>query len=117
MLILHQIVNKVLNVLFFYFVMMSKNCLHSFVCLVTASAVLSSCASLKGDVAKDKALTEANKKAKMMGLKVGSSCKYIGFIGSGTEQQAIKDGKIKMKLFSVKDVGNIFKKCTYVYGR
>ena len=97
--------------------MVSKNCLFSLVCLIATSAVLPSCASLKGDVAKDKALTEANKKAKMMGLKVGSSCQYIGFIGKGTEQQAIADGKIKMKLFSVKGVGNILKKCTYVYGR
>lgn len=85
--------------------------------LILSSFCLLSCASLKGDIAKDKALTEANKKASSMGLKNGSACKYIGFIGDNSESKAIQNAGIRMKLFSVKDVGGFFKKCTYAYGR
>ena len=76
-----------------------------------------SCATLMGEKAKDDALKTANKKAKSMGLKVGSACKYIGFIGDSSEKKAMSNGGMKNKLFSVKDVGGVFKKCTYVYGK
>ncbi len=87
------------------------------VSLMLSSFCLFSCASLKGDAAKDKALTEANKRASSLGLKNGSACKYIGFIGDNSESKAVKNAGIRIKLFSVKDVGGFFKKCTYVYGR
>ena len=77
---------------------------------------LSSCATLMGEKAKEKALDEANKKAKRMGLKVGSACKYLGFIGNNSEKSALSNGGVKVKMFSV-NVGGLLKNCTYVYGK
>ena len=74
-----------------------------------------SCTTIFGEKAKEDALNLANKKAKNLGLKVGKACKYIG-IGDNSGQTAIKNGKIKLKMFSV-NVGGILKNCTYVYGK
>lgn len=85
------------------------------VVLVSFCLFLSSCAVLMGEKAKEDAFNKANKKAKTMGLKVGKACSYIG-IGDNSEQTAVKNGKIKVKMFSVK-VGGILKNCTYAYGK
>ena len=76
----------------------------------------SSCAVLVGEKAKDEAFKKANNKAKATGLKVGSACKYVGFIGDNSERKATKNGKIGIKMFSV-NVGGFLKNCTYAYGR
>lgn len=89
----------------------------SFIFLLSISTLsLTSCAQLVGDKAKDEAFKVANNKAKSMGLKVGSACKYIGFIGDNSESKAVADGKIKFKMFSVQ-TGGLLKNCTYAYGK
>ena len=115
-----NIVNYFLKFLFalliqfgFIFRYMKKIAILSCLCL---SLTLTNCATLMGEKAKDDALNAANSKAKTLGLKVGSSCKYIGFIGNNSESNAIKNGNIKMKMFSV-NAGGFFKNCTYAYGR
>jgi len=94
---------------------MKKNFIGFVYCCVIL--LLSNCATLIGEKAKDDALKAANTKAQKMGLKVGSACKYLGFIGDNSEQKATANGSIKIKLFSVKNVGGIIKSCTYVYGK
>ncbi|GEM_PF-6163503 len=69
-----------------------------------------------GEKAKEDALQAANKKAKSMGLKVGSACKYVGFVGDNSEKKALANGGIKIKMFSV-NAGGLIKNCTYVYGK
>jgi hypothetical protein len=81
-----------------------------------STIMLSSCTILVGEKAKDEAFKRANNKAKATGLKVGSACKYVGFIGDNSEKKAVKNGKIGIKMFSV-NVGGVLKNCTYVYGR
>ena len=89
----------------------------NFLLIMTFILNLTSCATLIGEKAKDDALKTANAKAQKMGLKVGSSCKYLGFIGDNSEQKAVANGGIKIKLFSVKNVGAVIKSCTYAYGK
>ena len=92
------------------------NKVFSFLFLIIGCFSISSCATLMGEKAKEDALQVANKKAKTMGLKVGSACKYIGFIGDNSEKKALSNGGVKVKMFSVK-VGGLLKNCTYVYGK
>ena len=79
--------------------------------LIVVLSQLNSCATLMGEKAKDEAITAMNKKAKVMGLKVGSACKYIGFIGDNSEAKAKKDGGIKFGSVTLK-AGGVLKNCT-----
>ena len=57
-----------------------------------------------------------NKGIKTAGLKSGESCKYIGFIGSDSVEDAKKKGGVKIVMYKNTD-GNFLKKCTTVYGK
>ena len=52
----------------------------------------------------------------LTGVKEGKACKYLGFIGNNSEEQAKKNGNISFVLYKTTEDGT-FSKCTYVYGR
>jgi hypothetical protein len=52
----------------------------------------------------------------LTGVKEGKACKYLGFIGDNSEEQAKKNGNISFVLYkNTEDC--TFSKCTYVYGK
>ena len=95
---------------------MKKNVVLS----ILSVSLLTNCASLAQDVAKEQAKKKAKEMVSKLGLsqdliKEGESCKYIGFIGDNSEKKALTEGGIKYKLYSVKDKGTL-KQCTYAFG-
>ncbi len=52
----------------------------------------------------------------LTGVKEGKACKYLGFIGDNSEEQAKKNGNISFVLYKNTE-NSTFGKCTYVYGK
>ena len=75
-----------------------------------------SCSSVVKNSSKMHALTIARQlEINENDVKEGKSCRYLGFIGSGEEKQALDNGNIKTKIYSQEDDDTIMH-CNYAYG-
>ena len=75
--------------------------------------VITGCESIKKQYVKSEVKNTA---LNLTGMKEGKACKYLGFIGNNSEEQAKKNGNINFVLYKTNEDGT-FSKCTYVYGR
>ena len=74
---------------------------------------ITGCESIKKQYVKSEVKNTA---LNLTGMKEGKACKYLGFIGNNSEEQAKKNGNISFVLYKNTEDGT-FSKCTYVYGK
>ena len=84
--------------------------------LILLSLFVIGCSSVAKNSSKQHALTIAKQlEINENDIKEGKSCRYLGFIGSGEEKQALDNGNIKTKIYSQEDDDTIMH-CNYAYG-